>query len=1111
MRFLVRVVVALLAVAASTGSLYGQAADTALIVGTVSDSTGAVIPGTSLTFAHLATGTEYTTQSNETGNFRSPPLRIGEYIVVAESEGFKQYSGSGMSLSIGDTRQLDITLEIGAVTEVIEVEASAPLLQTSEAAAGTVIENRQIVDLPLNGRDYLQLAVISSGTVMSRGQGVSIGGQRGTEVNFVIDGMDNNNQSIASQGNQKEAVKPSIDAISEFKVITNGFAAEYGRTSAGIVSLSIKSGTNDLHGTGFGFFRDESMDARNFFAPAGQDKPAFARRQYGFAVGGPIKRNRAFLFGDMELTDVRESTTFVSTVPTPAVKNGDFSGFDIVHDPSTWDGTDRQPFPDNVIPQSRFDRVTNIMRTWYPDPDNANSTRNYTYVTPRNQDFHKFDIRYDQNLTSTDNFFVRWSGQEQNRGATPRYPAIPDFGSMSRGAEVNVTSNNSVVSYQKVWSPNLITAFRGGWNYLDTDVETHLDITENINAKLGIPGFNQDLRGTNEMNITGYSQLGNNTFRPNLIQSQTRQASADTTYTRGNHAIKFGVQSWWLQSFIDNPQRTMGTITYDGRFTERSPSNRGGTGDAMGDFLLGYAREFGASNTVYMNMRTNFLHFYAQDDWKVNERLTLNLGLRYEFNPPYYETRDGIANFNLGPCTLEARVTPGGCDGGFIHVAGLNGSDRFNRALMTTDKTNFAPRFGLAYKLTEKTVMRMAYGLFYGNMSNTGGGEFMETMPPFHIKSSLVTGRVDPTLRHSEGLPPGTISPKNAQGVEMSSFEVDPQWPLAQNWNFNLQFSLPGDSLWEIGYFGNKMNHMIGRYDENLPRPGPGSPNSRRPWARTEIPASCRGDLCFEGTEPGGFITLGRMNRHAYRENTLYHGLQTKLEKRYSQGLTYILSYSWSHVIGDARGVTGSGDAPGSNLRFVLDPLDWKRERGNGAQDMRHRFIGSFVYELPFGRSKRFGSDWASGLNALLGDWSIGSIVTLTSGTPQHLTVAGNPANVGGGDRPDVVPGESWKLANPDPSGFYNQDAFVPNQPFTFGDSGKNVLVGPGTVGWDFSLYKNIRFSEKYGLQFRAEAFNFPNHPNFNFPNAQVGNRNFGIISSARAPRIMQIGLKFVF
>ena len=1100
-RFSVFALVGLVLVLAPLAS--AQQLDTALIVGTVSDASGAVIPGVNVTFNHVATGTTYLSSTNEEGNYRSNPLRIGEYLVIAESDGFRTYSGSGVALSIGDVRQLDIVLEVGAVTEVIEVEASAPLLQTSEAAAGTVIENRQIVDLPLNGRDYLQLAVISSGTVMSRGQGVSIGGQRGTEVNFVIDGMDNNNQSIASQGRQKEAVKPSIDAIAEFKVITNGFSAEYGRTSAGIVSLSIKSGTNELHGTGFGFFRDESMDARYYFNPDTQEKPAFERRQYGFALGGPIKRNRAFLFGDMEVTDRRESRTWVSTVPTVAVKRGDFSGADTVYDPMTWDGTERQPFPNNMIPEARFDRVTKIMKDWYPDPQNDSATRNYTFITPRNQDFHKFDVRYDQNLTDSDNFFLRWSGQEQNVGSQPRYPAVPDFGSMSRGGEVNVTSNNAVASYQKVWSPRLITAFRTGWNYLDTDVESHLDITENINAKLGIPGFNQHLRGTNEMNLTGYSQLGNNTFRPNLIQSQTRQASADTTFTSGNHAIKFGIQSWWLQSFIDNPQRTMGTITYDGRFTERSPTMRGGTGDSMGDFLLGTPREFGASNTVYMNMRTNFLHFYVQDDWKVNDKLTMNLGLRYELNPPYVETRDGIANFNLGTCR--------GCDDGYIHVAGLNGDDHFNRALMTTDKTNFAPRLGMAYRLREKTVLRMAYGMYYGNMSNTGGGEFMETMPPFHIKSSLVTGRVDPFLRHSEGLPPGTISPANAQGVEMSSFEFDPQWPLAQNWNVNLQFSLPGDSLWEIGYFGNKMNHMIGRYDENLPRPGPGSPNSRRPWSRTEIPASCRGDLCFEGTEPGGFITLGRMNRHAFRENTLYHGLQTKLEKRYSQGLTYILSYSWSHVIGDARGVTGSGDAPGSNLRFVLDPLDWKRERGNGAQDMRHRFIGSFVYELPLGHGKRYGSGWNAGLNAILSEWSVGSIVTMTSGTPQHLTVAGNPANVGGGDRPDVVPGTSWKLDNPDPSGFYNPDAFVPNEPFTFGDAGKNILVGPGTIGWDFSLFKNIRISEKYGVQFRAEAFNFPNHPNFQFPNAQVGNRNFGVISDARAQRIMQIGVKFVF
>ena len=484
----------------------------------------------------------------------------------------------------------------------------------------------------------------------------------------------------------------------------------------------------------------------------------------------------------------------------------------------TWDGTERQPFANGIIPNSRIDRVTGVMRTWYPDPQNNNRSRNYNFrdaAQPRLS-----QVRYA--LRSEPHRYRQLLRALERPGAKPwRHAALPGrFRTLARCPAVpRLTSRATTRSWSttRSGSPSLITSFRTGWNYLDTDVTTHLDITENINAKLGIPGFNQSLLGSNEMNLTGYSQLGNNTFRPNLIQSQTRQVSADSTYTSGNHAIKFGIQSWWLQSFIDNPQRTMGTLTYDGRFSERAPTMRGGTGDSMADFLLGHPREIQGSNTVYMNMRTNFLHFYVQDDWKLNDKLTLNIGLRYERNPPYTETRDGIANFNLGTCR--------GCDDGFIHVAGLDGDDHFNRALMTTDTTNFAPRFGLAYRLRDKIVIRMAYGLFYGNMSNTGGGEFLETMPPFHIKSSLTTGRVDPILSHQEGLPPGTISPANAQFVEMSSFQFDPQWPLAQNWNFNLQFSLPGDALWEIGYFGNKMNHMIGRYDENSPRPGPGNPN----------------------------------------------------------------------------------------------------------------------------------------------------------------------------------------------------------------------------------------------------------------------------------------------
>ena len=1119
-----RLATTVLVLAICSAPLFGQAADTALIVGSVTDATGAVVPGTNVTFAHLATGTEYTAQSNETGSFRSPPLRIGEYIVIAESEGFKQYSGSGITLSIGDTRQLDITLEIGAVTEVIEVEAAAPLLQTTEASAGTVIENRQIVDLPLNGRDYLQLALISAGVAPSRGQGVSIGGQRGSEVGFMMDGMDNNNQSIASQGRQKEVVKPNVDAISEFKVITNGFSAEYGRSSAGIISLAIKSGTNDLHGTGFYFMRDEILDARNFFANPDAEKPQFGRKQYGFAIGGPIKRNRSFLFGDAEWTDIRETATRVSHVPTPEMRGGDFSAFDRnIYDPDTLADGVRSQFPENRIPQSRIDPVTNVMRNWWPDPQREGLVNNYTFQPPRNQDFYKWDIRWDHNLTSTDNLFARWSSQQQVVINPPELPPT-EFGSLTRGGPYDVTSNNAVVGWNRVWNAALVSNFRVGWNYIDSDIETHLDIPGNVNSQIGLMGFNQDLRGVSEMAMNPWRRIGTNTFRPNLIQSQTRQFSADNTLTQGNHAIKFGAQLFWLQSFIDNPQRTMGTIIFDGRFSDDGPTTRGG-GDSLADFLLGYPREMFGSNTVYMNMRAPFLHFYAQDDWKVTDKLTLNLGVRYENNAPWIETRDGIGLFQRGGHRGSQ---------GAIRIAGQTGSSRADRAMIDRDNNNFAPRLGWAYRLNEKTVIRGAYGVFYGNITNTGGGEFMETMPPFHFKATLATGRADPFLKMREGLPPGTITAENARGVEMSAWDEDPPWPMAQNWNLNIQRTVFADVLWEFGYFGNKMNHVMGRWDESAPRPGesvydpvlgqtfgPGSRvNERRPWKRVFVPTAQRGDLQFPGNPYQGefapgclcFITLGRQNTHSNRWNTNYHGFHTKLEKRYSQGMTYIVSYQWSHAIGDIRAIPGSGGSPGESARLVLDVLDLTRERGNNPTDQRHRFVGSIVYELPWGRGKRFGSGWGGLTDALLGGWSAGTILTFSSGTPATPTVRGNPATIGGGDRPDVVSGQAVNASNQDPrGGWWNPDAFSPNELYTFGDAGKGILRGPGRAVWDFSAYKQFRFTEKYTAQFRLEAFNFTNTPQFNFPNVQVGNRAYGIISGAGRPRNLQIGLKFIF
>jgi hypothetical protein len=418
----------------------------------------------------------------------------------------------------------------------------------------------------------------------------------------------------------------------------------------------------------------------------------------------------------------------------------------------------------------------------------------------------------------------------------------------------------------------------------------------------------------------------------------------------------------------------------------------------------------------------------------------------------------------------------------------------------------------------------MAYGIFYGTFSNTGGGEYKETQPPFHFKVGLVADPSNPgQYPFMNGLPPDTISARNAIAVEMSGWEPEPDWPMAQNWNFNVQYSLPGDTLWEIGYFGNKMNHMMGRWDENVPRPGEyvydpvtkkvipptGGINERRPWRAAFVPTARRGDVEFPGSDPGGFITLGRSNMHSFRWNSLYHGLQTKVEKRYSQGMTYIVSYTWSHAIGDWRAIPGSGGAPGENARIVKDVLDLSHERGPTPQDIRHRAVGSIVYELPFLKG-------ATGAKrTLLGGWSIGSIITLMGGTPATPGVQGasrsNINDLNHLDRPDVVSGQDVNPANQDPSLWWNPAALVANQPLAFGDAGKGILRIPGRAQWDFSAYKSFQFGEKYSAQFRFEAFNFTNTPQFGAPNTRVGNRNYGIISSAGTPRNLQLGIKFIF
>lgn len=1073
---------------------YGQQADTAVVVGAISDATGAVIPGVDIRLTHAATGSIYSAQTDASGFYRTPPLRIGEYQMEVESAGFKRIQRTGVILNAGDTRQVDLILEIGEVTETIEVVAQAPLLQTQEGATGTVMENQQILELPLNGRDYLQLARISAGVTpparseVANRQGVSVGGSQATQVNFLIDGIDNNNQSIASQGNQKEAIKPQIDAVQEFKILTNAYSAEFGRSMGGVVTMTTKSGTNQIHGSVFEFLRNERMDAKNFFVPHDAEKPPFARNQYGFSVGGPLKRNKAFLFGDMEYTDIRESTTRVNTIPNLMERSGDFSRSDTVYDALTTDPDTRSrlPFSNNRIPDSRIDPVMRVVRDWWPDPTNDGATRNHVFVPPRNQDLNRWDLRYDHSLDDRNNFYVRVSGQQTNNGRVPVLPDSAD-GLYLHGKDVDITNRQVAFIYNGVWSPNLVGSFRTGWSYIDTGVEHANDVP--VNPVIGLDMGNSldtSTPGSGSFTPAGYRGVGSCCF--NYIGSQTRQFSGDITWTKGRHTVKFGHTTYWLQSQIFNAGFITGRFVFDARFTE-DPATRDG-GESMADFLLGYSREVRNSNHRHMALRAPWMHQYVQDDWRVTDKLTINLGLRYEVSLPWVDKFDKISNLDVDTDTNQPKFV----------VVGERGDGRFNRALVTSDLNNLAPRVGFAYRWREGTVLRGGFGLFYANTMNTGGGEFMETNPPSHVKTQIGTDRITPTIQVHLGPGPGALSPENSPALVPGSFEIDPPWPVASQWNFNIQKQLPSNILWEIGYFGTKGTHIIRRYNLNYAVPGPGTPLSRRIWPTVQFPGTNR------------LAGLDFLHNFRNNSNSNYHALQTKVEKRYGSGLSFLLSYTWSKAIGDYSFIPGEDRGIGANWG-VQNALDLAAERSLLNQHVAHRAVVSYLYDLPFGKGRTYGSSWGAAANALLGGWTIGGINSFITGFPMNLSVRGNPSGTGGFnlDRPNVV-GE-WRLPRSErgPDRWFNTDAFEPNSLYTFGNAGRNILEAPGTIKFDLALHKNFQIKEGMRVQFRAEAFNAFNSPIFDGPNLQVGNRNLGVISNAAPGRVMQMGFKFIF
>lgn len=1057
--------------------------ETARIAGTVIDPNNAVIVAAKVTLIHIDTGSSFETTTGMNGRYESVPLRIGRYRITVEAPGFKRALRDGITLQVQQTAVVDFQMEVGQLQQEVSVTADAPLLATTEATQAQVIDNKKIVDLPLNGRDYIQLALISAGTATpangARAGTFSGAGMRSGMNLFMLDGMDNTNRQSAAQALQGDSVRPSVDAIQEFKVMTNLFSAEYGRAGGAVVNVTLKSGTNNLHGSAFEFLRNEKMDAKNFFDAPDKPKPPFKRNQYGFSAGGPIKRNKTFFFGDYEWTRVRESQTFQGTIPTEAMVRGDFSEIaNRIYDPLTVDASGaRVQFPGNIMPAARRDPVTSAVSQWLPKPNRPGLVNNYFSTPPIPRDIDRWDIKVDHNFGVKDTMYVRYSRQERFTPASSAF-APPGYGS-GGGSQEYDPSTNAVLSYNHLFSPTLVLASRIGWNRIVT--ERRPAAAENLNQSIGLRGVVSGLPGSATFTTSGYQTLRPGTNIPSTPDSQTRMAAGDLSWIRQGHTIKIGGAFSILRTSEENVRNSLGTFDFDGSYTRNTATAR--DGNTFADFILGTARSSSLSNISRLRQSTPEYQIYAQDEWKATRRLTLNLGVRYELRPPFVEAHNGWANFDLD--TVPGKVTL---------VPARDGS-RYDQATIATDKNNIAPRVSLVYLLRKNTVVRTGYGIFFVGYQAFGDSQYLHSNPPYTIATNASTDGVRPTLLVRDGFPQDMLDPKRVTAVQTSSYERAGRLAYNQQWSYSIQQALPADTVLEIGYYANVSHRLLRRRDGNSPPPGPGNINARRPFPTIVLPG-------------GETVTTAFCNRHQWDSNANFQSLQVRLEKRFSHGLSLLTSYMWSKAMSDARGTAIDGGSSGITPQ---DPYNLRAEKSVADENTPHRFVASAIYDLPFGRGRAWLSGLASWSDAILGGWTVAGITTLSSGQPLNLTVQGNPSNTGNPDRPDVV--GDWRLPGSQQSLYrwFNTAAFVPNRQFTYGNAGRNILVGPGTHQLDLSIYKSFRVSEHIRLQFRAEAFNAFNMPNFGNPNVQVGAPAYGRISSADRPRNMQLGLKAIF
>ena len=1085
---------------------------TARLLGQVSDPSGASIASARVAIKNLATSQSWTAQTSPEGDYTVANLPIGEYTMLVEAAGFASKSLRGIVLQVDQDARIDVVMQLGSTSDTITVDATAPLLVTDTSSVGQVIENKAIVSMPLNGRAFWQLAQLTPGVVFTPGgSDISSGGQgiRATRVGlrisgssrlsggWFLDGFDITEYELGAT-----SITPSTDALEEFKVLSGGMSAEYALPS--VINAALKSGTNSFHGSAYEYIRNQKVQARNFFSPT---VPPLKRNQFGATLGGPIRKDKIFFFADYEGGRTRQGTTINSTVPTTQQLAGNFAGGRPLFNPLSTRVNPAVPgqfirdaFPGNVIPANLLSPQAQYFKSLFPAP-NTGSNR-YAYSPALALDTDKFDIKVSPRLTEKDSLVSRYSYANNTESDPAAYPGLGSYPLKSR-------SQNVGLSYLHTFSPTLSFEVAGNYYrtffyFLNASAFNGKDVVS-LAGITGFEGISNLQPAAPLINLSGYAALAGSTDnRPKANRIRTYQYRASTSWNHGNHDLKFGAQlSHQAHAFL-NGNASQGTFNFDGRYTN-DPQSAGTSGDAFADFLLGYPFSVQRATPIQIFGNTgNFWSFYGQDNYHVTRSLTINAGMRWELNSMLAGVRGqtNAFDFATGKVIIPSKngspdltAQPGSAQiyPVFRNLIELSEDKGLPWSIRHPNNHDIAPRIGFAWRPfnSDKWVVRSAYGIFYVYPDSNVLLGLVRT-PPFVllqvINNDVPTASTPVPRRNLANyfLGQPLVDANATPGI--STGGTDYATTYTQTWNLNIQHQFARNISAEIGYVANKGTHTQHSSQYNIPLPGPGNIQARRAYPQ-----------------------WGVLDYKIWGGSTTYESLQAKFEKRFSSGVSLLGSYAWSKCL------DGPGTEEGGAAASYLDNLN----HGPCDFDVPHNFVTSYIWELPFGKGRRFLAHAPKAVDFLAGGWQWQGINTLQAGVPYSVGINVDRANTGVSQRPDaiappIVPKDlnCWYYTSSNPvckailPG--QADTFVLPALYTYGNAGRNILRGDKLIQLDMSLIKNFRITESKSFDFRAQVFNLTNTPSFSNPAGTVNLATGGQVTSTRnQPRLFEFGLKF--